>query len=120
MKRFLLGTACALAIGAIGLPVFAAPNALSDARVRQAIAYAIDMDTIVETLFEGKAIVADSMIPNGDFKAEGLNDYTYDPDKARAMLAEAGWDGSQVLDVVYYYGDQLTADLNGGAAGLSG
>ena len=38
-------------------------NQLSDERVRQAIAYAIDMDTIVETLLEGKAIVADSMIP---------------------------------------------------------
>lgn len=87
------------------------PNMLSDERVRQAIAYAIDMDTIVETLFEGKAIVADSMIPNGGFKAEGLDPYSYNPDKARALLAAAGWDGSQKLDVVYYYGDQLTADL---------
>lgn len=87
------------------------PNQLSDPRVRQAIAYAIDMDTIVETLFEGKAIVADSMIPNGAWKAEGLNAYSYDPDKARELLAEAGWDESQVLDVVYYYGDQLTVDL---------
>ena len=86
-------------------------NQLSDERVRQAIAYAIDMDTIVETLFEGKAIVADSMIPNGGFKAEGLEMYSYDPDRARALLAEANWDDSQVLDVVYYYGDQLTADL---------
>ncbi|MHA1553380.1 MAG: ABC transporter substrate-binding protein [Alphaproteobacteria bacterium] len=86
-------------------------NQLSDERVRQAIAYAIDMETIVETLFEGKAIVADSMIPNGAFKADGLNSYAYDPDKARALLADAGWDDSQVLDVVYYYGDQLTADL---------
>ena len=69
------------------------------------------METIVETLFEGKAIVADSMIPNGGFKADGLNAYSYDPDRARALLAEAGWDDSQVLDVVYYYGDQMTVDL---------
>lgn len=87
------------------------PNMLSDERVRQAIAYAIDMDTIVETLFEGKAIVADSMIPNGSFKAEGLEPYSYNPNKARALLSAAGWDGSQKLDVVYYYGDQLTVDL---------
>lgn len=58
-------------------------NQLSDERVRAAIAYAIDMDTIVETLFEGKAIVADSMIPNGPYKAEGLERYSYDPDRAR-------------------------------------
>lgn len=86
-------------------------NQLSDERVRQAIAYAIDMDTIVETLFENKAIVADSMIPNGGFKAESLEKYAYNPDKARDLLAEAGWKDDQVLDVVYYYGDQLTADL---------
>jgi peptide/nickel transport system substrate-binding protein len=86
-------------------------NQLSDVRVRQAIAYAIDMDTIVETLFEGKAIAADSMIPNGGYKAEGLEKYTYNPDRARELLSEAGWDDGQVLDVVYYYGDQLTADL---------
>jgi peptide/nickel transport system substrate-binding protein len=84
---------------------------LSDPRVRQAIAYAIDMDTIVETLFEGKAIAADSMLPNGPFKPDGLNPYAYNPDKARELLAAANWDSSRELDMVYYYGDQLTADL---------
>lgn len=108
----LFGLAIAAAVSMTSTFAYAdRANQLSDPRVRQAIAYAIDMDTIVETLFEGKAIAADSMIPNGSFKAEGLNPYTYDPDKARALLAEAGWDDNQVLDVVYYYGDQLTADL---------
>lgn len=111
MKRTLLGIALATALQLSTTDVLAEANALSDERVRQAIAYAIDMDTIVETLFEGKAIVADSMIPNGAFKASGLNDYGYDPDKARALLKEANWDGSQKLDVVFYYSDQLTADL---------
>lgn len=106
-----LATVSALAITA-GAAYADRANQLSDQRVRQAIAYAIDMETIVDTIFEGKAIVADSMIPNGAYKAEGLNPYSYDPDKARALLAEAGgWDASQVLDVVYYYGDQATADL---------
>lgn len=86
-------------------------NPLSDLRVRQAIAYAIDMDTIAETLLEGMAIPADSRIPNGPFKAPGLNQYKYNPDKARALLKEANWDSSMVLDTVYYYGDQLTVDL---------
>lgn len=108
----ILGLAIATAVQMTSSAAFAErANQLSDERVRQAIAYAIDMDTIVETLFEGKAIAADSMIPNGGFKADGLNAYDYDPDRARALLADAGWDDSQVLDVVYYYGDQLTADL---------
>lgn len=86
-------------------------NPMSDLRVRKAIAYAIDMDTIAETLLEGMAIVADSQIPNGSWKAPGLEPYSYDPDKARALLKAANWDESIVLDLVYYYGDQLTADL---------
>ncbi len=86
-------------------------NPLSDLRVRQAIAYAIDMDTIVETLFDGMAVVADSQIPNGSWKVPGLEKYSYDPDKARKLLKAANWDTSRVLDLVYYYGDQLTVDL---------
>lgn len=108
----MLGLAIAAAVSMTSTFAYAdRANQLSDERVRQAIAYAIDMETIVETLFEGKAIVADSMIPNGGFKATGLEGYSYDPDKARELLAAAGWDENQVLDVVYYYGDQLTADL---------
>jgi peptide/nickel transport system substrate-binding protein len=111
MKKTLLSAAMATAVLMAGTHAVAAVNQLSDVRVRQAISYAIDMDTIVETLFEGKAIAADSMIPNGAFKAAGLNAYSYNPDKARSLLADANWDDSQVLDVVFYYGDQLTADL---------
>jgi len=86
-------------------------NPLSDVRVRQAIAYAIDMDTICDTLLEGKAIPADSLTPNGDWKVEGLNNYAYNPEKAKELLKEADWDSNYVLDVVYYYKDQLTVDL---------
>ncbi len=86
-------------------------NPLSDYRVRQAIDYAIDMDTIAETLLEGKAIVANSMVPDGPWKVPGLNDYKYNPEKAKALLKEAGWDSSYTLDVVFYYGDQLTVDI---------
>ena len=86
-------------------------NPLSDVRVRQAITYAIDMDTICDTLLEGKAIPADSLTPNGDWKVEGLNNYAYNPEKAKELLKEADWDSNYVLDVVYYYKDQLTVDL---------
>ncbi len=86
-------------------------NPLSDVRVRQAIAYAIDMDTIAATLLEGKALVADSQTPNGAWKTEGLNPYSYDPEKAKELLAAANWDSNYTLDVVFYYGDQLTVDL---------
>jgi peptide/nickel transport system substrate-binding protein len=86
-------------------------NPLQDKRVRQAIAYAVDMETLVEGLLEGKAVKANSLTPNGDWKVDGLNNYDYNPEKAKELLAEAGWDSDYELDVVYYYGDQLTVDL---------
>ena len=66
-------------------------NALSDVRVRQALCMEIDMETIAATLFEGQIIVADSLLPNGPMKSPNLPDYSYNPDKARALLAEANW-----------------------------
>jgi len=86
-------------------------NPLSDVRVRQAIAYAIDMKTISATLFDGKVIPANSLTPDGEWKVSRLNNYDYNPEKAKELLKEAGWDPNYVLDVVYYYTDQITVDL---------
>lgn len=87
------------------------PAALADYRVRQAIRYAIDMDTICETLFSGAAVSADVLIPGAADKAEGLNTYEYNPEKAKELLAEAEWDSNTVIKTVYYYTDQGTVDL---------
>ncbi len=86
-------------------------NPLSDVRVRQAIAYAIDRNLITESVFGGFAVPADGLLPNGPFKSPNLDKYAYDPEKAKALLAEAGWDSSRTLQMVYYYDDQITADL---------
>ena len=85
-------------------------NPLSDVRVRQAIAYAIDMDAIIDGLMGGTPIAANSLTPNNAWKADGLEDYNYDPEKAKALLAAAGWDSNYEVDLVYYYADQLTVD----------
>lgn len=84
---------------------------LSDPRVRQAIAYAIDMETIAETLFEGAAIPAVGLTSDPANYPDSMNTYSYDPERARELLAEAGWDGSRTLDMVYYYPDELTANF---------
>lgn len=86
-------------------------NPLSDVRVRQALAYAIDMPTIIETIFAGNAVKAVGMLPNGPLKNPDLNPYDYNPDKARELLKEAGWDSNRTLEMVYYYDDQTTANL---------
>ncbi|WP_066892300.1 ABC transporter substrate-binding protein [Clostridium nigeriense] len=84
---------------------------LADSKIRQAIRYAIDMKTIGENLFDGTIIPANSLTPNGADKTEGLNNYDYNPEKAKELLKEANWDPNYTLDVVYYYTDQLTVDF---------
>ena len=84
---------------------------LADERVRQAIAYALDMKSILDGVFEGAALPANSLTPDGADKVDGLNNYDYNPDKAKELLKEANWDPNTELDVVYYYTDQMTQDL---------
>jgi peptide/nickel transport system substrate-binding protein len=84
---------------------------LADPRVRQAIAYALDMNSILEGLFEGAALPANSLTPDGTDKVTGLNNYDYNPEKAKELLKDANWNSNTVLDVVYYYTDQTTQDL---------
>ena len=87
------------------------PAPLADEKVRQAIAYAIDMDAICSGVMDGAALPANSLTPDGPDKVDGLNDYDYDPEKAKELLAEAGWDSNTEIKVVYYYTDQATQDL---------
>ena len=84
---------------------------LSDVRVRQALKYGIDMKTISKSLYDGTVIPANSLTPDGPDKVEGLENYDYNPTKAKELLAQAGWDPNYTLNVVYYYTDQLTVDL---------
>ena len=74
---------------------------LSDPKVRQAIIYAIDRDTIVKQLLNGQGEVTDGFICSGSpFYNEGKTKLSYDPEKAKELLEEAGWDSSQTLQ--YY------------------
>ncbi len=59
---------------------------LADLRVRQALAYAIDMDAIVDSLFDGKAEKAISFTSPGDWLNADIPVYSYDPEKARSSL----------------------------------
>ena len=70
--------------------------AILEPRVRQALAYALDRRAITEVVQAGNGeLVANSLLPPGDRHYEAVRDsfarYTYDPARARAMLAEAGW-----------------------------
>src|SRR5207249_2405401 len=65
---------------------------LKDVRVRQALAYAINRQALVDYLRRGLAIPAVGMLPpvSWAFTPNVLN-FAYDPDRARALLDEAGY-----------------------------
>jgi peptide/nickel transport system substrate-binding protein len=64
----------------------------SDKRVRQAINYAIDTDLIINKLVKGKAYRATSWLPlTSPVYDKTMKPYAFDPAKAKALLAEAGY-----------------------------
>jgi peptide/nickel transport system substrate-binding protein len=66
---------------------------LNDLKVRQAIAYAIDKKTILDSLYAGVGTVATDFLPDGLAWARPDNPdpYEYNPDKAKELLKEAGY-----------------------------
>ncbi len=82
---------------------------------RQALNYAVDKDLIVEALFDGQANVSNCqvMTPNYFGYNPDLKPYPYDPEKARALLAESGVDLSETIEFElptsrYLQGEEVT------------
>lgn len=71
---------------------------LADPRIRQALSLGIDRKALVASVWRGL-----SMTPKGpqlsafnDMYLDDLPEFAFDPDRARALLAEAGFDGSPI------------------------
>ncbi|AKB33320.1 Oligopeptide ABC transporter, periplasmic oligopeptide-binding protein OppA [Methanosarcina siciliae HI350] len=73
-----------------------------DQRVRQAVNYAIDREAIVTYVLHGYGTTAAGLFPPGFYWAnEEIAPYTYDTEKAKSLLEEAGWtdtNGDGTLD----------------------
>ncbi|MDQ3465929.1 MAG: ABC transporter substrate-binding protein [Actinomycetota bacterium] len=75
--------------------------ALADIRVRQAIAHAIDRESIVTSQLPDGAEVATQFMPDTvDGWSDAVTEYPYDPDLARQLLEEAGATGTTLK---FYY-----------------
>lgn len=86
--------------------VFIQTANIPDKRVRQALVYAIDRNQILEQLMKGHGEVVDGFLSSaGPFYDESITPIPYDPEKAKALLEEAGWDGSRTLRFYVNSGD---------------
>lgn len=77
---------------------------MNEEKVRQAIAYAIDRDTIVNDIMGGYATPADCFVSSVSWGYAPIDNYpTYDPEKAKALLAEAGYPNGEGLTELTYF-----------------
>lgn len=90
----------------------------ADKRVRQAVNYAINKEALVNQILQGTATVATGPTPPAFSWAynESLQPYPYDPEKAKAMIANAGFAGSELIFYVTEGGSGMLDPVPMGAA----
>jgi len=70
-----------------------------DAKVRQAMNYAVDIDAIIDALFDGFAQPAAGYVASGELGFGVVEPFGYDPDKAKSLLEEAGYPNGFSMDM---------------------
>lgn len=81
-------------------------EALSKLEVRQAICYAIDMDTIIDTVLGGYAgKTAALSLPEWEGYDDSIEPYGYDPEQAKQLLADAGYGDGLDLELAVVDGE---------------
>ncbi len=90
----------------------------ADKRVRQAANYAINKSALVNDILEGTAEVAAGPTPPAFAWAynEALEPYPYDPEKAKALIAEAGAEGAELTFYVTEGGSGMLDPIAMGTA----
>ncbi|MBQ2935408.1 MAG: ABC transporter substrate-binding protein [Lachnospiraceae bacterium] len=91
--------------------VFIQTANVPDAKVRQALVYAIDREQILNQLLMGHGEIVDGFLSSASpYFDESITPLSYDPEKAKQLLQEAGWDGTKTLRFYVSAGD--TAFVN--------
>ncbi|GKU79132.1 ABC transporter substrate-binding protein [Paenibacillus sp. L3-i20] len=81
---------------------------LPDNRVRQAIAYALNRQLIVDQLLKGQAEIIDGGVPSSHpYFNKDIKPYEYNPEKAKELLKEAGWDSNRKLTFIIPVGNKV-------------
>ncbi|GIW10656.1 MAG: diguanylate phosphodiesterase [Dehalococcoidia bacterium] len=79
------------------------PGPIADKRVRQALNYAVDREQLAKGLYRGFSQPAGYLIREGVFGYNpNVKPYTFDPQKAKQLLAEAGYPNGFKQDLEYW------------------
>ena len=78
-----------------------------NARVRTALMMAIDTKAIVTNIVGEGAIPSESVFAQSLFQAKDIDEWGYNPEKARQILKEEGWDFNRTVRLVTYYKGDL-------------
>lgn len=78
---------------------------ISNPKIREAIAYAIDKQSYIDAFYAGLAVPADNWMPVNTQYAKPLGLPTHDVDKAKALIAESG---ETDLTIDFYYPSDVT------------
>ena len=86
---------------------------IADIKVRRALLAAIDRQTLVDRLFDGMQPVADTWVNRLDpMMSRDIARFPYDPNLARALLAEAGWKPGSDGICRNAAGEKLSIEIN--------
>ncbi|QLB21158.1 peptide transporter [Vespertiliibacter pulmonis] len=87
-----------LNIGYLNFNVQKAP--FDNVKVRQALSYAVNKDAIIDAVYQGAGQKAKNPIPPTMWSYnDDIKDYDYDPEKAKALLKEAGFENGFETDL---------------------
>ncbi|MDC7126067.1 MAG: ABC transporter substrate-binding protein [Spirochaetales bacterium] len=80
---------------------------IKDKRVRQALAYAMDRESILKNILKGSGEIVDPPLTSmNPYLDKSIPPYPHNVDKAKELLAEAGWDPERELEFVVPIGNK--------------
>jgi peptide/nickel transport system substrate-binding protein len=119
MGRFTVANESTMRIGYLTMDAAGqtGENPFQDVRVRRAVNHAIDRKALVNALLKGKSqVVSAACFPSQFGCISDVTSYEYDPEKAKALLAEAGYpDGFETEFYAYRdrdYAEAISSFLN--------
>ena len=88
-----------------------AESPLDDVKVRQALNYATDKESMLKSIFFDKVEIANHMMPKMKYWREDVQAYGYDPERAKSLIAESKVPDGFTLPIVIPTGDVIVQQI---------